>query len=149
MHEMLTDEYALILKLHPNVKGFDRLHPKYPEFVFDYSDHKKINDLLIITDILITDYSSIPMEFANFRRKMIFYAYDLNEYTQTNGIWEDYEKNMPGPTAKTTNEVITEILKPHIDLHKIDSFKAKWTTYCQGDASKKMVEYLSQNLISH
>ena len=149
MHKTLKDEYALILKLHPSVDGFRSLSDKYSGFVFDYSDYKQVNDLLIITDILITDYSSIPMEFAFLRRKMIFYAYDLHQYKKTNGIWEDYGKNMPGPISKTTDELITEILNPHINLHKIDAFKEKWTAYCEGDASEKFVEYLLQNLISH
>ena len=53
---------------------------KYKGFVINVSDYDDINDLYIISDILITDYSSVFFDFANLKRPMIFYLYDFDDY---------------------------------------------------------------------
>ena len=58
-----------------------------------------IHHVLVGTDILITDYSSIPFEFSLLGKPMIFFAYDLDEYKETRGFVEDYEKLVPGPVV--------------------------------------------------
>ena len=142
MYASLSDNYVIIVKLHPLMKLNLDLVTKYQDFVFDLSNHPNINELLIITDILITDYSSIPMEFVLLKRKMIFFAYDLEDYKQENGFWEDYENSVPGPVVKDTNEVIDAVITHNIDLGQLDKYAKKWTEYCHGDASKKLIAEL-------
>ena len=139
MYESLKDDYLLILKLHPNVDIQTDFTKEYPDFLSDYSHYPTINNLLVITDILITDYSSIPMEFSFFKRKMIFYAYDLEQYQLEQGFWEDYEQSVPGPVVKNTAGIVDHILDNEIDIQKINSYAKKWTEYCDGKASKKLV----------
>jgi len=142
IYEALKDEYVLILRLHPKVKSQINYNNLYPGFVFNYSGYPTINDLLVITDILISDYSSIPMEYAILGRKMIFYAYDLEQYMQYNGFWEDYEAVMPGPVVKTTDRLIDAILDGKTDVDKIACFAAKWNEYSTGNSSMLLVEKL-------
>ena len=142
MYEALKEEHVLLLKLHPKVKSELHLDEQYPGFVFDYSHYPTVNDLLVITDVLISDYSSIPMEYAFLKRKMIFFAYDLETYQRANGFWETYEKAMPGPVVKTTEAIIHNLLHETTDFEAIQHFLKKWNEYSTGKASHALVAYI-------
>src|SRR5699024_3027947 len=68
MYKQLKSDYILFLKLHPAVNG--TFENKYPGFVYNVSSYPNINELLVITDLLVTDYSSIPFEYAFLNRPM-------------------------------------------------------------------------------
>ena len=53
---------------------------RYEGFVFDVSGYDNINDLYVVSDLLMTDYSSVFFDYANLKRPMVFYMYDLAEY---------------------------------------------------------------------
>ncbi|WP_343267827.1 CDP-glycerol glycerophosphotransferase family protein [Paenibacillus sp. 102] len=142
LYENLKDEYILLLRLHPAVKKTVNIQEKYQEFMYDYSTYPNINDLLLITDILITDYSSIPFEFSLLRRPMIFYPYDLEMYVKERDFWFEYESLVPGYIAHNAQDMIRYIKKGDFDLGKIDSFARKWNQYSKGDASKQLVKQL-------
>jgi len=139
MYAELKSEYVLLVKFHPAVKLKLDLIVEYSDFVFDYSSYPDINELLIVTDVLITDYSSIPMEFVLFKRKMIFYAYDLEDYKKSNGLWEDFATSVPGRVVGDTDEVIEAVLNQEVDLLQLEAYAQKWTEYCDGSASEKLV----------
>lgn len=140
MYTALKGEYVLLIKFHPEIKLQLDLGTEYQRFVFNYSDYPNINELMIISDILITDYSSIPMEFALLKRKMIFFAYDLEVYKKENGLWEVYDTSVPGPVVKNTDEIIDAIVNHQTNLRQIDAYAQKWSEYCDGNASQKFVE---------
>ena len=142
LYDALKEKYVLMIKLHPAVKLELGLTTSYSDFVFDYSDYSNINELLIITDILITDYSSIPMEFALLKRKMIFFPYDLEDYEQKNGLWEDYESSVPGRVVRNTDEIIEAVLNQEVDVLQLEAYARKWTEYCDGSASERLVDIL-------
>src|SRR5699024_3415731 len=101
LYHAFSDEYVLLLRLHPAIQGnFDNT---YPDFVIDVTAYPDIHHLLTVTDLLVTDYSSIPFEFSLLERPMIFFAYDLEEYTESRGFTEDYTGLVPGPVVKTTD----------------------------------------------
>lgn len=61
-----------------------------------------IAELYLITDLLITDYSSVMFDFANLKRPQLFFAYDLEHYRdQLRGFYFDYQKEIPGPLVTT------------------------------------------------
>lgn len=137
LYEALHDQYALLLRLHPAV--MNQYENNYPDFVIDGSEYPDVNHLLLIADYLITDYSSIPFEFSLLGKPMIFYAYDLEDYAETRGFWEDYETFVPGPIAKNTDELI-HLLKHHsFDPAVIQKFSKEWNEYNDGHASEKLV----------
>ena len=64
------------------------------------------SDLLPISDILITDYSSLFYQYAPLNRLIVFYPYDYEEYIKLRGgFYLDYEKELPGPICKTEDEL--------------------------------------------
>ncbi|WP_057911962.1 CDP-glycerol glycerophosphotransferase family protein [Peribacillus muralis] len=140
--ELQGEDYALLLKLHPAVKADHDLHLKFPGFVYCVTNEFHVNELLISTDLLITDYSSIPFEFSFLNRPMIFFAYDLAEYVQERGFWEDYTASMPGPVVSTTEALLKQIRVADHSLMKIAAFNQKWNQYSTGNSSRNVVDFL-------
>ena len=60
----LGEEWAVIIKMHPFVKRKIEIPQSVSERVFDFADEREINDILFITDVLVTDYSSVIFENA-------------------------------------------------------------------------------------
>lgn len=140
LYEQLKEDYVLLLRLHPAVSN--HFNNPYPDFIIDVSNYQSINTLLIGTDILITDYSSIPFEFALLGKPMIFYVYDLEDYAAARGIVSDYETIVPGPIVKTSNELLYVIKEDKFDIKRVQQFAAEWNEYSHGDATEKLIHSL-------
>lgn len=140
MYQHLRDEYILIIKLHPAIRNISESEERYADFLYDYSLYPNINDLFLVTDILITDYSSIPFEFCLLNKPMIFYAYDLEKYAKKRGIIGDYVSDVPGPVVNSTKEVVSVIKNGAFQLESIHEFSTKWNEYSTGNSSGSFVK---------
>lgn len=144
LRETVGDEYAILVRPHYFVAEFYKV-PEDGSFVFDGGRVGKIEDLFPITDILITDYSSVMFDFVLTGKPMIFFAYDLDEYTkETRGGYFDISVEAPGTIAKTTEEVAEAVqsIDRHFELNgdRIEGFCAKYLTYENPDSSEKMYQ---------
>ena len=90
--------------------------------VLDVSAYPNVNHLLLVTDYLLSDYSSMPYEFALLNRPQIFFPYDLDDYKKESGFWSSYEDVVPGPIVQSTDEIIELIGKDDFDLEEIAAF---------------------------
>src|SRR6185437_9314215 len=107
--EELAQDYVLLIRGHHLMAGW-KLAEAEPGFVFDVTGYPDINDLLRITDVLITDYSSVSFDFAPTGRPMLFFTYDLAEYRdKLRGFYFDFEESAPGPLLSTSAEVIAAL----------------------------------------
>ena len=98
LKEALGDEYILLLKMHVVISKKIQIEEEHQDFVIDVSHYPDIQDLLLITDVLITDYSSVMFDFANTRKPMLFFTYDLDEYKNNiRGFYMDFEEEAQGP----------------------------------------------------
>jgi len=140
MYEHFKHDYVLFLRLHPTVNS--KFRNKYPDFIYNVSNYFSINHLLLGTDILITDYSSIPFEFSLLNKPMIFYAYDLDEYTIKRGLWKDYTNQVPGPVVTSTKELIQVIKEQDFQLEKVKSFADEWNKYSKGNSCENLINSL-------
>lgn len=143
MREILGNEYIILFRPHyfiANIFDFE----KYRGFVYNVSDIDDINELYVISDILITDYSSVFFDYANLKRPIIFYMYDLEYYRdESNGFYFDIESTLPGKIIKTDDELIQEILRVTNDFQydeKYKKFNEKFNYLDDGNASKRVVE---------
>lgn len=145
LQKRLAPDYIFLLRLHYFVAGRIDTDP-YHGFVFDVSSYPEIQDLYMISDLMITDYSSVMFDYAHLKRPMLFFAYDLDEYrNKMRGIYLDYEETVPGPIVSTTEDVINEILElPGSTQYrqKYDAFHAKFCTFGRGDSAGRAVECL-------
>jgi CDP-glycerol glycerophosphotransferase len=102
--EELRQEYALLVRRHPNT--VDDLLGQGSDFVWDVGNYPDPRDLLVAADVLVTDYSTIALDFANTGRPILFYAYDLAHYRDhLRGFYFDLEADGPGPVLETSAEV--------------------------------------------
>jgi CDP-glycerol glycerophosphotransferase (TagB/SpsB family) len=143
MQRKLGHDYVLLLRLHPAVNTNENYEEQFPGFVYDYSLLADVNKLLLVADYLITDYSSIPFEFALLNKPMIFYPYDLEVYQDQRGILDHYESMVPGPVVYTTADVISQIRTHSFNYNKIQAFAQSWNRYSKGTSSKNVVDYLA------
>ena len=139
----LGDEYIILFRPHYFVaNAFD--FEKYAGFVYNVSDVDDVNELYIISDILITDYSSVFFDYANLKRPIIFYMYDLEHYRdESNGFYFDIEKELPGKIIRTDDTLIEEILRITKEFkydEKYKKFNEKFNYLDDGNASKRVIE---------
>ncbi|WP_231877246.1 CDP-glycerol glycerophosphotransferase family protein [Bhargavaea cecembensis] len=133
----ISEDFIIMVRLHPAVRENSEL-PEHPRLI-DAGTYPNVNELLAATDILVTDYSSLPFEYGLLRRKMIFFLHDLEEYSKKTGIWAESADFFPGPVAATTQEIIGHINDPAIDYNQIDDFNAVWNEYSDGCSSRKLI----------
>lgn len=141
-NECLSDEYILVLRLHPKIKKFYSSDISVNEEYIDCSDYKNEQGLLLISDILITDYSSIMIEFGLLNKPIIFFAYDLDNYLDNErGFYFDYKKDLPGPIVYTTEELV-DCISNGVDTSKLNSFIKTQFDETDGNASKRIVDFV-------
>jgi len=139
MKEALGDEYTLVLKLHPMVRKAVELKAGLSDFVLNLSSTSNINDLLMLSDILISDYSSVIFEYSLLRRPMVFFAYDLDKYLDERGFYYDYASFVPGPIVKTTEELIQTLVATELPLEPIDKFASYFFEHRDGQALQRFM----------
>lgn len=141
MKESLNNQYKCIIKLHPFIKNKPDYNFEQDDFYLDLSSEREINDLLFITDILITDYSSVIFEYSFMEKPLIFYTPDLKEYKNSRDFYYPFHYYTYGNIAKNQEELIKCIKEEKLDKKKLESFKEYFCSSCDGNSSKKVVEY--------
>lgn len=137
-----SDDYILLFKHHPIVRTRPEIPEQYNNFARDFTDVMAIDELLCVSDICISDYSSLVFEYSLFEKPMIFYAYDLDEYFDWRGFYYDYYELAPGPIV-TTNEEMIEYIKnidSQFDKQKVVDFKKKFMSACDGHATERILQ---------
>ncbi|MDN6631108.1 MAG: CDP-glycerol glycerophosphotransferase family protein, partial [Staphylococcus equorum] len=143
LREELGDEYVIILRMHYFISDVLDLS-NYEGFAFDFSTYNDINHLYIASDLLITDYSSVFFDFANLKRPILFYTYDLAKYKdELRGFYIDVEKDLPGPLLYTSEEVIDRIKNIKSVMYEYEEkYKLFYDQFCSlddGKASQRIV----------
>ncbi len=144
MREKLSDEYIILVRLHHFcASGYDI--PADNEFIFNFNSYRYVEELYMISDILITDYSSVMFDYALLKKPMLFFTYDLEEYSEKlRGLYVDIVKEAPGPLLYDTDQVINAILNIDEEMEKcserIKAFHEKFLTYENADSCKQIVK---------
>ena len=138
----LGDEYIILFRAHYLVaNSFD--FDKYKGFVYDVSKVNDINHLYVISDLLVTDYSSVFFDYANLKRPEIFYMYDLEAYgNEIRGFYIDLDE-LPGPIVQTEDELIKAIKNAETNRSYDEKYKAfndKFNYLDDGKAAQRVTE---------
>ena len=144
--EGLPEEYVLLIKNHPFVRQQIQITEKYQHRIYDFSDKSEINDLLMITELLITDYSSVIYEASILNIPMLFYAYDLQEYIATRDFYSDYEKFVPGKIVTTQKEILNAIKEQDFEQEKVEAFCKLNFDIQDGKSSERVAELVLELL---
>lgn len=95
-NDRFGEEYILLVRLHPQVHNAE----VDISGAVDVCNYPDVIELSRLCDILITDYSSICMDFAVQEKPIYFYAFDLEKYDSERSFYIPYESYVPGPVAK-------------------------------------------------
>lgn len=137
----LGEEWVVVLKLHPYIQN----HFDLPDTVLDLSSEREINDILLITDVLVTDYSSVIFENAVIGNAAVLYAPDLEEYTKNRGFYYPYEDYACGEIVTDREALPTAILNATAQDARMQRFKDRFVPLCDGKACARFVKEILED----
>lgn len=137
--DKFKDEYVFIVRPHPFTKNLCDM-PEEDEFYVHLTEEREINDLLFITDILITDYSSVIFEYGLLNRRTIFFVPDLEEYMESRDFFYPFEKYTYGTVTRNMKELIKALESSKLDQKKLEEFKEYFMSACDGHSTENFVQ---------
>lgn len=140
LYEKFSDEYVLVVKLHPFMSDCVNVEDKYKDFCKILPSVYDVNELLPVTDVLITDYSSLIFEYALFDKPMVFFAYDRDKYDDFKGFYYDYGSMVPGEIAQDSDSLVNALcdISRKFDFERLSEFKDKFMSACDGHSAEKI-----------
>ncbi|WP_051967047.1 CDP-glycerol glycerophosphotransferase family protein [Kitasatospora mediocidica] len=141
----LGSDHVLLVRPHAHVH--DALPCAGDGFLYDVGDYPDIRDLLLIADVLVTDYSSVLFDFAITGRPMLFFTYDLDHYRDDlRGFYLDFEQHAPGPLLETSEQLIAALSDlPAATDGYAERYRDFRRTFCgqdDGRASARVVDWM-------
>lgn len=140
MRDALAGDWLLLLRVHPHVRTSVRLPPDLDGFVIDVSDWPDVNELMLVADLLVTDYSSVIFEFALLDRPMAFFAPDHDEYVGERDFYFAYRAGVPGPVFQATRELADYVAAGAYDVERVRAFARQWFDVADGHATERFVD---------
>ena len=139
-------EWKILIRLHPHLQNLSKKLVEKYDNVIDVTNYDDIQELLLISDILVTDYSSLMFDFIITEKPCIIYASDLAEYLKKDrNLYFDIT-NLPFPLCQTNyelNQAISELnYKKHTEA--IKSFNRHVGSFEDGQACKKVYDRVMQ-----
>ena len=134
----LPESDALVLKSHPNL---DRRLVTTDGFDVIVDQQLDLNELLTVSDVLITDYSSSIFDVALLRRRLLLLVDDLEAYERDPGLYLDYRTEMIGTQVVDTDGAIEALLEDRFDLGPYEAFIERHLGASDGHASSRFVEH--------
>jgi CDP-glycerol glycerophosphotransferase len=141
----LSDEYVFIIKYHYLIASkID--WTRFSGFIYDLN--VDIQELYLIADMLMTDYSSVMFDYSVLKRPMLFYTYDLDQYYDSRGFYFDFKEEAPGPFIYNYEQLV-DVLKVH-DFsqyqEKLEAFHKKYNSLDDGKSSAKVVDIIEDKM---
>ena len=115
-------DYIILFRAHYYIMKI--LNIEFNDFIYDFSDYGSLNDLMIISDLLISDYSSIYFDYSVMGKPMLCFAYDYGKYMQNRGLYIDIKKELPCEIACKENALLSQIL--NLDYEKMSHAAVKF-----------------------
>ena len=145
----IPENVVLLVRLHPFVERVfqDDIDSEYKGRVYNVSGYRELNELLALSDILVTDYSSIFFDYAVFKRPMFFYADDIDDFIKNGrGLYMDYKNDMPGPVTDNVDELaamVCEAVSNKVtgdNIAKKQAFVDTYYKYFDGESARRVYE---------
>ena len=149
MYEQFHEEYIWVFKWHPalynNLKRNDvfsnHIEP-YKDFYFDLSKEREINELLLVADVLITDYSSIIFEFSLLNKPIIYFTYDIDKYKNGRGLYYSFDTYVYGAVTENADELIKAIQRQELKPDLREAFHQRFMSACQGNSTEVVCRWI-------
>jgi CDP-ribitol ribitolphosphotransferase len=142
MRETLGADHVVLVRLHPFIRSRTEIGPELEGFAIDVSDHPDINELMLVSDVLVTDYSSAIYEFALLDRPMVFFAPDYEAYEAERGFYFDYRTGVPGPIFETSQALADYLRAGEFDLARVARFRRESFAIADGRSTARVTDEL-------
>ncbi|MCJ1980434.1 CDP-glycerol glycerophosphotransferase family protein [Lactococcus carnosus] len=140
-HKILGDDYVIIFKPHYLIAQHFVVPNGLSEFVLTMPATADINELYIISDQLITDYSSVFFDYAILNRPIYFYMFDFETYRDDlRGFYLQVPKALPNDICYTQDQLLTAIRSGQFDFKRLAAFNEKFNHLQDGKASKRVID---------
>lgn len=140
--DTLSDDYAIIIKHHPFILEKHPIPAEHRDRVIDLSDNTEINDLLFVSDLVITDYSSLVFESSLLDIPMLFYAYDLQSYIKSRDFYFDFKLYIPGKICTSLYTLLEAIKNEDFETEKIEKFRNMFFDDLDGNSSQRIADLI-------
>lgn len=150
MKEQLGDGYTILFRAHHmDAEAMDI--SRYEGFIIDVTDYENVNDLYIISDLMISDYSGTIFDFGILKRPMVYYMFDRELYTtKLQGVNIDLDE-LPGIAVEKEEELVPAIIKQFREFQydeKYERFNRKYNQYEDGHAGERVIELCMPDTIA-
>ncbi len=145
--ERFGGEWAVLVRLHPNVFKLSNNIEFDNKITFNASAYNDIQELYMISDLCMTDYSSVMFDYMILRRPCLLYASDIEEYRKERDFFIPLS-SLPFPIAKNNDEMIENIMSydEKSYFEKVDAFY-DYHGFCdKGEASDTVAKWILSKL---
>lgn len=143
--KVLGDTHIVIFKPHYLISHSFAQDKNLKDFVFTIDSTTDIAELYVISDCLITDYSSVFFDYAILKRPIYFYMYDIDTYAKDlRGLYLTIPDDLPGECYEDESALITAIKQEEYNVEQKALFTKKFLNKEDGHASERVLEYLAK-----
>ena len=142
------DNYALIVKLHPVDYSFFVNDARIKGHVYDETDNTititdafSAEELLSITDCVVTDYSSLAFDAGLLGLPFFFYVYDIDEYKEKTGLNIDVESEYGKYTSRDVVKLVS-MLDENYDKAYMNKFIEKYISCYDGRCTERLSRFI-------
>lgn len=146
--QKLSERYILMIRLHPNVASSSGFFV-YSNEIINATDYPDIQELLVVSDFLITDYSSSMFDMLLLNKPCFLFVKDLQKYLKEERPLNFSIEDLPFPQAVDEYELfsIIEKFSKNEYLKNIKEFKGKTGIFEDGKASDRITDFIMSNRV--
>ena len=150
----LGPEWLILVRGHTRTHAFGSYAERAPgagpgAAIRDVSRLDDVNPLLLASDLLVTDYSSLMFDASVCRTPMAFFVPDLARYRdRERGFTLDFEGTAPGPLLRSRAELLTllrgdEAAWRDTDTPRYAAWRNRYNPHDDGRAAERLVARLA------
>ncbi|WP_195228508.1 CDP-glycerol glycerophosphotransferase family protein [Lactococcus lactis] len=137
----LGDDTVILFKPHYLISNVYQIPNDLSNFVYLMAASADINDAYLMSDVLITDYSSVFFDYANLNRPIYFYMYDFEQYEQElRGFYLNVPDELPNDVIRTEKELLRRIKEDIFDYDRLQVFNQVFNSWNDGKVSSKVAK---------
>lgn len=133
-------DYHPLVRLHPQIHSTAEI----PLCASDVTSWQNGSELVLLCDLLITDYSSICTDFSLLNKPCLFFAYDLARYDAQRSFYFPYRDYVPGTVTETFPALLDALERRDFSAEKLKQFREFNFGKPDGQATKRLLRYVME-----
>ncbi len=136
----------IIIRLHPNA-AFQKKYITFSDNIIDGNIYPDIKDLSLVSNAVISDYSSSLFDFALLEKPAFVCALDYEDYKEKRGFIKEFYE-FPFPIAKSNYELIKIITSFDLKEYRenLREFYKKYPVYSDGHSAEKTADWVLKHM---